>query len=93
MPRFPQGDVLKVCRESVFETNTSIGLIDKTLNEDKPWELSGDKLKDALEKQVIRIRQLAFDLQSFLPETSAKILKQFAGPKIISEEALFPRLK
>lgn len=64
---------------------------DKSLNEDKPWELEGNLLNEVLGKQIKRIKQIAIDLQPFLPETSEKILKQFSG-KIKSAPPLFPRL-
>lgn len=66
--------------------------VNKSLDEDEPWKLTGEKLKQSLEKQVQRIRQIACDLQPFLPETAEKIEKQFAGSTIKSAEPLFPRL-
>ena len=64
---------------------------DKTINQEKPWELSGEKVKEILEDLIKRIQQIAYDLQVFLPETSEKILKQFSGA-IKSAPPLFPRL-
>lgn len=66
--------------------------VNKSLDEDEPWKLSGEKLKQSLEKQVKRIRQVTCDLKPFLPETAEKIEKQFAGPKIQAEAPLFPRI-
>lgn len=65
--------------------------VDKKINIEKPWELSGEKLKEILEDYVTRIQQIAFNLQPFLPETAQKILKQFSG-KIKSQPPLFPRI-
>ena len=76
---------------------------DKKVNEEKPWELSGDKAKEVLEDLVSRIQHVAFNLQPFLPETAEKIIKQFSGQisgaslshsarKIKSAPALFPRI-
>lgn len=65
---------------------------DKRVNEEKPWELSGEKLKVVLENLVKRIQHIAFNLQPFLPETAKKILKQFASGRIKSAPPLFPRI-
>jgi len=65
----------------------------KRINEGKPWELTEEKLTEFLKPIVTRLRQIAFDLQPFMPITSQKILAQFKGPKIKSTEALFPRIK
>lgn len=62
--------------------------VDKT----KAWELDGKELERSLESLVSFIDALIPDLQPFLPETSEKIEKQFAGPKIKSEKPLFPRI-
>jgi len=64
------------------------GKIEKT----RPWELKGSELKKCLEDATITIRNIAYNLKPFLPETSEKIEKQFKGPKIKSGEPLFPRL-
>lgn len=64
---------------------------DKKVNEEKPWELSGEEAKEVLEDLVKRIQQIAFNLQPFLPQTSEKILKQFSG-EIKSQAPLFPRI-
>ncbi|MBI2334226.1 methionine--tRNA ligase [Candidatus Daviesbacteria bacterium] len=64
---------------------------DKKINEEKPWELSGEKLKKILEDYVKKIQQIGYNLQPFLPETAQKILTQFSG-QVKSAPALFPRL-
>ena len=64
---------------------------DKKINQEKPWELSGEKLKVILEDLVKRIQALGFNLRPFLPDTAEKILKQFSG-KIKSAAPLFPRI-
>lgn len=81
-----------------FKFNEAISFIwsqiadaDKLINEEKPWELSGEKAKEILENLVKRIQQIAFNLQPFLPETAEKILKQFSG-QIKSQPPLFPRI-
>ena len=64
---------------------------DKKVNEEKPWELEGDKARGVLLDLVSRIQHVAFNLQPFLPETAEKILKQFSG-QIKSSASLFPRI-
>lgn len=79
-------DALSIIWAVIDEANT-------TFNNDAPWTLTGKELKEAIEKQVVRIRQVAEDLKPFLPETAEKIEKQFSGPKIKSGAPLFPRIK
>lgn len=66
--------------------------LDKLINEKEPWKLEGKDLETTLENLVERIKRIAFNLEPFLPQTAAKIQKQFSG-KIASGEPLFPRLK
>lgn len=81
-----------------FKFNEAINVIwqliaeaDKKINEEKPWELSGDKLTIVLPDLVKRIQAIGFNLQPFLPQTADKILKQFSS-SIKSAPALFPRI-
>lgn len=81
-----------------FKFNEAIAVIwaliteaDKKINQEKPWELSGEKLKEVLLDYVKRIQAIGFNLQPFLPETAEKILKQFSG-QIKSAPPLFPRI-
>lgn len=64
---------------------------DKKINQEKPWELEGEKAKQVLSELVESIRQIAFNLMPFLPETSETILTQFSG-QIKSADPLFPRI-
>jgi methionyl-tRNA synthetase len=64
---------------------------DKKINQEKPWELSGEKAQEVLLDLVKKIQHIAHNLQPFLPETSQKILTQFSG-KIKSATPLFPRI-
>jgi methionyl-tRNA synthetase len=66
---------------------------DVYINKHKVWLQKGKEKEDALLFLIHKIRQIAFDLKPFLPETSDKIEKQFKGPKIKTENPLFPRLK
>ena len=83
-----------------FEFNNALNLIwdrirkaDKLINEKEVWKLEGEEKKDVLVKLVGEIRQIGVDLKPFLPESAEKIIKQFAGPKIVRGENLFERLK
>jgi len=66
--------------------------LDKEIDKTKPWEKKGKALEEILKKLVNEIRQINGALKPFLPETTEKIEKQFAGPKIKSEKPLFPRI-
>jgi len=68
--------------------------LDQLINEKKPWGIDDKKgLELSLNLFVSNIRDIAYNLRPFLPETAEKIEKQFKGPKIKSEAPLFPRIK
>ena len=72
-----------------------IGELDKFINREKPWELvkKGDsRAKGVLAHAVDQIQEIAILLEPFLPDTAKKIEEQFRGPKIISQQQLFPRV-
>jgi methionyl-tRNA synthetase len=71
---------------------TKIAEINKRINEEKPWELTGEKLESFLVWAVGEIRQIAYDLQPFMPQTASEILKRLTGPEVKAGEPLFPRL-
>ena len=77
--------------QALFGLWEEISALDKKINEEKPWELSGPALKKAITPIAQEIREIAFNLSPFLPQTSEKILDQFTG-KITSEKSLFPRI-
>ncbi len=64
---------------------------DKLINLQKPWTLKGGELETALKELILHIKQIAHNLQPFMPETSEKILKQFAG-EVTVQPPLFPRI-
>ncbi|MCL5675644.1 MAG: methionine--tRNA ligase [Patescibacteria group bacterium] len=66
--------------------------LDGELEHDKPWSLSKDSAIPLLKNYVRKLLNIAFALQPFLPETAAKILEQFKGPKIKAQKPLFPRI-
>ncbi len=68
-----------------------VGLADKYLNEKQPWKMEGKEKQVVLTEVIEKIRQIAYDLQPFLPETAEKIQNQFDG-KIKVADSLFPRI-
>ncbi|OGD92616.1 methionine--tRNA ligase [Candidatus Curtissbacteria bacterium RIFCSPHIGHO2_01_FULL_41_44] len=68
-----------------------ISQLDRRINEEKPWELTGLSLKKSIAPIAREIREIAFNLSPFLPRTSEEILDQFTG-KISAEKPLFPRI-
>lgn len=65
---------------------------DKFVNEQKPWDQTGEDLDKTLSVLIEKIQHIAFNLQPFLPETAEKILAQFNG-EIQSIDSLFPRIQ
>ncbi len=65
--------------------------LDADIDKAEPWKLNDPDLHDFLDRIVPDIQFLAYNLQPFLPETAAKIQKQFSG-KIQSAASLFPRI-
>lgn len=70
-----------------------ISTIDTKIERERPWEKKSKALEKLLNFYVFSIREIAYNLKPFLPETAKKIEKQFAGPKIKSFKPLFPRIK
>jgi len=68
-----------------------VATLNKLIDLKKPWEAPLEKARLFVEL-IEGLREIAFDLKPFLPETAEKIRKQFSGPKIKSEKPLFPRL-
>lgn len=70
----------------------NINAANRFIDDNRPWEKKGRDLGVILDHLVAEIREIAFLLKPFLPETAEKIEKQFAGPTIKSAEPLFPRI-
>jgi len=66
---------------------------DVLINKKGVWNLKGKEKEQILTDLVGKVRQIAFDLRPFLPETAEEIEKRFKGPKIKSGKPLFPRLE
>jgi methionyl-tRNA synthetase len=69
-----------------------IGDVDAYIEQQKPWAQTGNELKATLTTCVAHIRQIAFELQPFLPDTAGKLLNHFHGPRIDKIQPLFPRI-
>jgi methionyl-tRNA synthetase len=65
-----------------------IGVCDKYIEQNKPWEKS-DNQKTVIKDLLAALNHIANILEPFLPQTSAKILKQIKETK---GEILFPQL-
>lgn len=66
--------------------------LDVEINKIKPWSLEKEGANQFLTKFTHQLRDIAFALKPFLPETSEEIENQFRGPKILSQKPLFPRI-
>lgn len=82
-----------------YKFDTAMGVItekvrkaDQYISENQIWKLAGQEKMEALTKVVKEIRQIAVDLQPFLPQTAEKIIAQYNNEKIIKSDPLFPRL-
>lgn len=86
-------DNLKIYRfdQAMMAIWDDASMLDKRINEEKPWELEGTKLKKVIAPIAQEVREIAFNLSPFLPETSKTILDQFTG-KISAQKPLFPRI-
>lgn len=78
--------------QAINDISQRIVKLNQYINENKPWEKKSQELGKILTYAVSQIRQIAFDLQPFMPESSEKILKQFSNKKIKSKQPYFPRL-
>ena len=70
-----------------------ISQVNKYIDSQKPWELKGEKQKGTLDKIIKEIREIAFNLKPFLPQTSKNIEKVFTEPKINAVKPLFPKIE
>ncbi|MDD4290166.1 MAG: methionine--tRNA ligase [Patescibacteria group bacterium] len=75
---------LEYIQEKITEENRFIEM-------QKLWTKEGEELIKNLDRCIINIRQIAFDLQPFMPDIAEKI-KQRLGEKILFGEALFKRI-
>lgn len=88
-------DIIGALEEYKFDAamtiiNDKIRKTDQYISENQIWKLQ--EKEGALTRVVKEIRQIAVDLQVFLPKTAEKIIKQYNSEKITKSEPLFPRL-
>src|SRR6266571_5507531 len=70
-----------------------ITLLDRFINDEKPWELAktnSQRNLSVLAHCVDQIQEIAILLAPFLPETAKLIEEQFKGPTIASQKPMFP---
>lgn len=86
--------------DAIMHINHRITDLNQYINRTEPWTLSTgsgqdqeEKLSKILTLAVENIRQIAFDLQPFIPESSGQILEQFSKEKITSKSPYFQRIK
>jgi methionyl-tRNA synthetase len=79
--------------QALNDISKKITQTNQFINEKEPWRKKGKELEKILTYVVSQIIQIVFDLAPFMPESSAKILKQFSTPKIKSEKPYFRRIK
>ena len=65
---------------------------DRLIEQEKPWALKGDGLKEVLGKLVLQVRLAGCNLQPFLPETAERVIEQFNGDKILGGLPLFSKI-
>lgn len=76
---------------AIEEIWKKIADLDTSVNKNELWKDTNRKTQ-VLVDIIEGIREIAFDLKPFLPETATKIEEQFKGPQIKSGSPLFPRL-
>ncbi|MBU0570293.1 methionine--tRNA ligase, partial [Patescibacteria group bacterium] len=72
--------------EALAQIWSEIKDADVLINKREVWKLKGKELEIVLNDLVGRIRQIAFDLKPFLPETSQKIAKAFQITKLLVKQ-------
>lgn len=77
--------------EALNLIKNNISQANKYVDETKPWRLvkGSDEARVVIGHLVAQIHQISYDLQPFMPETSAKIVDQLTLGQPV---ALFPRL-
>lgn len=71
----------------------SVKNLNLLIDSKKIWELKNQEAQLTLSELVTGIREIAFSLIPFLPETAEKIEKQFSQEKITPQPPLFARIK
>jgi len=78
--------------EALEYIDTMVKFLDKFLATSTPWKLPDQEKMLILQTAVQKIREIAFVLTPFMPETADKIASHFNGSIKAFTEGLFPRL-
>jgi len=78
--------------EALEYINSMVNLLDKFLATITPWKLPDQEKTLILQTVEQKIREIAFVLAPFMPETAKKIQNHFNGSVKAFTEGLFPRL-
>lgn len=76
---------------AIFAIWDEIAILDRKINDEKPWEKQGKELKIIITPIASQIREIAFNLSPFMPITSDTILDQFSN-EVAAKKPLFPRM-
>lgn len=80
--------------KAIGQIFSKIRQIDQNISKEEPWTISDNKkLAEVIKVHAQEILDISYLLKPFLPDTAAKIEKQFAAQKIVADEPLFPRIK
>ncbi|HLL61154.1 MAG TPA: methionine--tRNA ligase [Candidatus Nitrosocosmicus sp.] len=87
--------------DALMHINHHITDVNQYINREEPWTLTSPeategqakKLSEILFLAVKNIRQIAFDLLPFIPESSEQILQQFLQERIVANKPYFERKK
>ncbi len=78
--------------EAIEKVWKKVKKADMLINEKQVWSIEGEEQKKVLGELVKIIRQIATDLQPFMPETAKKISEQYNRREIKKGEHLFGRI-
>lgn len=79
-------------KEALEVSTNLVAEQDKYLAKHKPWTKSKNEQQQILQQSINQIRQIAYQLQPFMPATSQKIIDHFQKATITALEPLFPRV-
>jgi methionyl-tRNA synthetase len=69
-----------------------IKILEKQIDETKPWNLTGEELDTFLDSAVETLNQVATDLLPIMPTTAQTILDIFSAQPVVPPKPLFPRI-
>jgi methionyl-tRNA synthetase len=65
---------------------------DQFLSEKQPWKQTADEQVETISTAIVKLLEIAYHLQPFMPKTASHLLKHFTANKIVAIQPLFPRL-